>query len=268
MVKKFNPPSSDALASVDFFAHIGYLPDVVEIEGVVSLSIQGGWPRCDEYEVHSFEFTAWRRVGHPLINQTLKILRPVRDFRKALNDFEEGTTYRIQVLLSNEQTRAIFVKRLDSPVDSDFQAIADQLNGVMVIQTDRFGPLTLNQEINWFEGEAQWNGQAVTLRIEPDENLDITNQLKTADALFSDSATWGEKVRQFAVREKLELANYWQEEPVTAEDFLARMKLESISIEPEGCFEFWHQDGDIFWGHWILVRGSLKEGLTHSDIPG
>lgn len=46
------------------------------------------------------------------------------------------------------------------------------------------------------------------------------------------------------------------------------MKLESISIQPNGEFEFWHNDGDLFYGHSIQISGSLEKGLTHSDIPG
>ena len=46
------------------------------------------------------------------------------------------------------------------------------------------------------------------------------------------------------------------------------MRLTSINTYPEGGFEFWHDDGDLFWGHYIQVSGSLDEGLTSADIPG
>jgi hypothetical protein len=81
----------------------------------------------------------------------------------------------------------------------------------------------------------------------------------------------GKKVNDFAVKEKLELANEWRDggvKPITAKGFLRRMKLKSISIKRDGEFEFWHDDGDLFCGHSIHILGSLKNGLTHSDIPG
>jgi hypothetical protein len=34
---------------------------------------------------------------------------------------------------------------------------------------------------------------------------------------------------------------------------------------PDGAFEFWHNDGDLFWGHSILIVGSLEEGLTDGE---
>ena len=46
------------------------------------------------------------------------------------------------------------------------------------------------------------------------------------------------------------------------------MKIESITVHPDGGFEFWHNDGDLFWGHSILISGSLVEGPNSADIPG
>jgi hypothetical protein len=267
VAKKFKPPAFDALTAVDS-ADCAYASELSEITGVVSLSGQGGWPKCDEYEVHCFEFAAWRRTDGSLINKPLTILRPVRNVGKAFDDFELATVHQIRVLLSADQSRAVFAKRIGSQIDPDLEEIGRRMKEPVVVQTARFGPLTLDRRIDWFDGQADWNGQRVSLSIEPDENFDLTNQLITAETLFSDSQAWGDKVRQFAVREKLELANDWQEEEVTKEQFLDRMTLKSISIKTEGRFEFWHDDGELFWGHSIQIIGSLKEGLTHSDIPG
>jgi hypothetical protein len=46
------------------------------------------------------------------------------------------------------------------------------------------------------------------------------------------------------------------------------LKLESITVYPDDSFEFWHNDGDLFWGHSILVSGSLSEGPTDAEVPG
>lgn len=46
------------------------------------------------------------------------------------------------------------------------------------------------------------------------------------------------------------------------------MKLEAITVRPNGEFEFWHDDGDLFWGHSILISGDLNHGLEDADIPG
>jgi hypothetical protein len=46
------------------------------------------------------------------------------------------------------------------------------------------------------------------------------------------------------------------------------MKLETISVSSDGSFNFWHDDGDLFYGHAIQVGGNLVEGPTYADIPG
>jgi len=46
------------------------------------------------------------------------------------------------------------------------------------------------------------------------------------------------------------------------------MTLRSITLEQGGVFEFWHDDGDMFGGHSIMVRGTLQDGPTDADIPG
>lgn len=267
MVREFRPPPVNDLAKVDV-AGCQYSPDVVEIMGVVSHSSQGGWPRCDDYEVHCFELAAWRRVGSPLAKAPLTILRPVSSVGGAFKDYQKGSIHGFQVKLSSDESRAVFVKPMKPVSDSELEALAVELAKPIVVHTERFGPLTLDRRVNWFEGQAEWNGQIVALRIEPDSNLDLVNQLKTADALFGNSVQWGEQIKRFAVEEKLALASDWQEREVSEEEFLQRMRLESISIQPEGQFEFWHDDGDLFWGHSIQITGSLKDGLTGSDIPG
>ena len=83
---------------------------------------------------------------------------------------------------------------------------------------------------------------------------------------------WASKVNDYAAGQLLELKNdNWLDEDESAisrEDFLGRMQLNSITVHPEGEFEFWHDDGDLFWGHSILVSGSFTDGITHADIAG
>jgi hypothetical protein len=44
------------------------------------------------------------------------------------------------------------------------------------------------------------------------------------------------------------------------------MTLLLIHIEENGKFFFEFQDGDLFFGHHILVGGTLTEGLTSAEI--
>ena len=85
-------------------------------------------------------------------------------------------------------------------------------------------------------------------------------------------AAWRKRIEKLAVKELLADRNgAWLsegEKPVTAAQFAKRMKLESLTANPDGSFSFWHDDGGLFWGHAIQVTGNLKEGLTGVDTPG
>jgi len=79
------------------------------------------------------------------------------------------------------------------------------------------------------------------------------------------------RVKDSAVQELLPLKNdAWlgdDETEFSPEEFKSKMTLQSISIHPDGDFDFWHDDGDLFWGHSIQVSGSLADGPTAADIP-
>ncbi len=46
------------------------------------------------------------------------------------------------------------------------------------------------------------------------------------------------------------------------------MTLTSISLSHDGEFEFWYDDGGLFWDHAIVISGDLKDGPTDATIAG
>jgi hypothetical protein len=271
LARPFRPPNIESLADIDV-ADVQYGNAPVIIEGVISESGQGASIRNDEgYDVHMFDFAAWRHLDGPINEKELLVLRPIPQGDDWGDVFPPHSVQRISVLLSTCQTRSIFREAM-KPNDSDpqFQAIIEKLRQPVVIHTERFGPLVLDRSIGWFEGEAQWNGQSVRLTFPVEGPLE--EGLKTTEILWSDQRGWKQRVDDFAVQELLELKNdTWLgegETPFARERFLSRMELTSISLSDDGDFEFWHDDGDLFWGHSIQVRGNVTDGPTFADIPG
>jgi hypothetical protein len=271
MPKKFSPLPLSKLASVDG-AKCKYGKELAIVTGVVSYGGQGGWPATDDYEVHRFSFAAWRRDKGPVVPRELTILRPTAVKCMFLEKYEAGSIQKLKLLLSVDETRAIFADRIKpNAIDVDLQAVAEELKKPVTIKTKLFGVLKLNRQICWFEGKTKWDGTAVEITFETDANLNIDDPLSTAEALFNNQSKWAKQVKDFAVNKLLDLANDWNDErakPIAAKEFLSRMKLTSISIGSEGTFEFWHNDGDLFYGHSIQIGGSLAKGLTRADIPG
>lgn len=272
MPAQFTPPGI-ALPDIDV-ADASYDNKPVVIQGVVSPSGQGGWPgQNDGYEVHCFTFAAWHRDGEPALKRDLTILRPVPPDADYWNDFPKLSIQRVRALLSSDESRAIFVDTLPvvAPAE-ELEAIATVLQKPVVFSHHLFGNLVLDRTIGWFEAEAKWNGESIRVTFPADDEKPGKDAITTAEALWSNQAKWKERVEEYAVEELLELKNdTWLEDgesQYTPEEFVATMTLTSISIGSDGAFEFWYDDGDLFWGHSIMVSGNLKDGPTDAGIHG
>lgn len=273
MADSFMPPNIESLADVEI-GDVCYENECVVIQGIVSPKSQSDWAgKNDGYKVHCFTFAAWRRPGALLVKRNLTILRPVPPDEDYSGSFPAYSIHRISVLLSTDGKRAVFEKSLPlREADSELVALEDELRKPVVISTKTFGDLVLDHDLDWFEGIAEWNGESITVDFRADENGSIDNALKTAEQLWADQASWKRRVDELALDELLELKNgSWLEEgesALTPYEFLERMELESISISSAGEFEFWFNDGDLFWGHAILVSGTLEDGPTDASISG
>jgi hypothetical protein len=142
----------------------------------------------------------------------------------------------------------------------------------MSISTKLFGELQFDPDVDWFEASSTWNGNEIRLVFPVDEDTLQDNALASAEALWSAQAKWNSEIETFASEGLLEIKNNeWRDddEPkLTAAQFLDRLTLETISIASDGDFEFWYNDGDLFGGHSIVVRGNLELGLMEVCTEG
>lgn len=58
------------------------------------------------------------------------------------------------------------------------------------------------------------------------------------------------------------------EDKVSEEQFKHLLKLQIIHIQPDGGLELTYGDGDLFWGHEIVVKTDPKYKLYFADIEG
>jgi len=83
---------------------------------------------------------------------------------------------------------------------------------------------------------------------------------------------WNQRVYECAVRDLLDLKNdVWLqdgESVVTTDRFRSLLKLQDIVVKKDGKIEFWFDDGDLFWGHAICVKGSLADGMISAVLEG
>lgn len=276
MARKFKRPVLARLPQADR-AGVNYEKGCVTIEGVVSPRGQGGWPVSKQYDIHYFILADWCKDGEPLVGTPLTILRPVPPSDgpggKYFNDFPEYSVARLNVLLSKDRQRAVVHEELTSRNPKKaLKEVAARLREPVTRVTKRFGTLILNPRIEWFEGKIKWNGQSVRATFTRDEDGEVDDSVKTGEALWKAQVRWKKRIEDFIIEDLLPLKNEsWLgegEKELTPKEFKARMSLDSISLEPDGVFEFWYNDGDLFFGHSIQIRGTLADGPTDADIPG
>lgn len=272
----FNLPSGPAaLARVDV-APVEYGDACEVIEGVVSpRGMTGSSGRDGTPDVHIFSFAAWRCADGPLITKPLTILRPVPSVlagkpgeRGIFADIPAYSIQRMSVLLTLDRTRAVVEKALPIHQDAELAAFAEALRKGVRIPAESFGDLVLNPRIGWYEGRREWGGSEVQVTFEPDAGGGIADALRTAERLWADQAAWQLRIEEFAVAELLTFKNEeWTDEDgvLSAEQFVAQMRLYSIGFGEEGSFTFWFDDGSLLGGHGIEVRGDLENGLTEAD---
>ena len=253
---------------------------VVDVTGIPTESgVGAGLTQGEALWTLLFGFAVWRIAGGPLRTEELTVRRKVRE--KEIDKFDElirpGVVTRIRARVVEDSVfgrpEGLLVKVLGPDgSDAELNAAADRLRQPVRIKDKTFGTLTLNRRVDWFEGRATWNGKKVGLSLSAREPADVERALQVARTLWRAQKTWGAKVAAYAARQLLSLKNdNWLEtgeRPLTAKRFRERMKLESITVSPDGSFEFWHDDGGLFFGHSIQISGSLAKGLYDADIPG
>lgn len=184
------------------------------------------------------------------------------------------SVFQIMVRPSEDGKQFLMTELPQPEIDPEMKAILEEQKKPVSIWVPELGTFTLNRLVNWFEAEVEWLGQPVRLDIDREEDWDAC--VEQVKALMAGQKGWDEKVRAFAAQELLDQANDWArdaaegEEPeeITREQFMERMELDAVQISAGGSFEFWFNDGDLFWGHAIHVTGALDKGPESAQMEG
>lgn len=221
---------------------------------------------------------AWRPEDGAL--RRSRLLLRLRGTREALQSWQSflasSACVQVQARLSEENELGMpqaWLEAAGGPSeDAELLAIREALLQPVRIEDPVLGVLTLDRALDWYEGEISWCDHRVRLTVSPSSTEHPEAAMQVARELLADAERWRTRVEDYAVAALLSLKNdTWlgdEEIPFDAPTFKSRMRLTSIGVSEGGGFSFWHDDGDLFWGHSILVTGDLASGPTDADIPG
>jgi len=206
---------------------------------------------------------------HKLIEQS-----NIQAFRDII---QPDTIVEMRVRLTIDNVMDSPQARLEQVLSTDFQddvlaACLAQLQQPVVVVDDHLGTLTLNRRHANFFGTIQWLANTAEIRLATTDITELSRLRSVMRQLVDEANHWAEKMTDLAVTELLPFKNNAWLEPDEAEltpaAFKDRLRLETISVCEDSEFSFWYNDGDLFWGHTVVVYGTLAEGPIHAEFMG
>ena len=163
----------------------------------------------------------------------------------------------------------------DPPCPALEEVLAEYRRPV-VVADEVLGELTLDKDYDVFEGHVLWRGEQIDVSLEVDAASEDswTAARQAMKAMLADQDRWDRDMRASAARELTQLASEWresadQEAPeITEESFGARIELRSIAMDADGSFSAYFDDDDMFFGHCVVVYGTLADGVVSAVMAG
>ena len=176
---------------------------------------------------------------------------------------------------SQNQFLIVEVLEEDSPCPALEEVLAEYRRPV-VVTDEVLGELTLDKDLDMFEGEVLWRGEQICLSLEVDAADEDTwaDARRAMTVMLAEQDRWDRDMRASAARELTDLACEWRESAdeevpeITEESFARRIELRSIAMDADGSFSAYFDDDDIFFGHCVTVYGTLADGVTAANMEG
>ena len=211
---------------------------------------------------------------------------PVIDKEEPPFQFEEESIYKLRVRekLPEEVPEGalpaknyfLVVKVLEkNAVFPELEEILTEYRKPVVLQDDVLGELTYDKLLKSFEGNIAWlRGKIhISLYVDKDNKSGITKAKKLLKTMVLEQEKWDADLRNFAAKELTKLACEWAESEeeaalITEESFAKRISLSLIWVTSGASFSACFDDDELFFGHSIIVSGSLKKGIIPANIEG
>ena len=221
-----------------------------------------------------------------------RIVYPVSDEESdaggILDRFRREAVYRLKArkriphkipegVTASSQNQFLIVEVLeeDAPCPALEEEMAEYRRPV-VVTDEVLGELTLDKDLDMFEGEVLWRGEQICLSLEVDAANEDTwaDARRAMKAMLAEQDRWDRNMRASAARELTELACEWRESAdeevpeITEESFACRIELRNIAMDADGSFSAYFDDDDMFFGHCVTVCGTLADGVTAANMEG
>lgn len=164
----------------------------------------------------------------------------------------------------------------EAELPEQLRAIRDDYLEDVVIDDDVLGKLTLDKDMESFAGEYTFGDDEFQFYLDSDEaNVkSCTESLAHGRAFVSRLEELDKRMREYACQELYDDAVSWQEDAdedeqqypdgLKKEDFIKVISLSEVSFALDGAVTVYYDDGDLFYGHVIVVEYNITTDTFES----
>jgi len=240
---------------------------IVTEDGVVKSSFM-------EETSMSFTLCAYIKNDLEVIQDDIHVTKKIRSIDTKVKGIEPLTIVQIsgEEFTHHDQKRIRLNKVLKSNIHNDrLEQILAKRKEPVIYESATLGKFELDRRLDWYEGKTDWNGKLIDVFLSGElEKLDNTE--KNAILIVQNQKDWDNYMKEKICNELLTLKNdSWLEEdekPLTVDEFISKIYLESITVNNTDDFQMCFNDGDIFWGHAITVETDLLKNIEDIGIAG
>ncbi len=245
---------------------------IVEVTGLLVHYGQG------EFAQVGFMMPIWRLPETTFRVYPIHLQLPLSESTLQPRSIPSFFPIQIQCRISEPDRIGLLIEISDSVSDDErLNHLIKRYREPVTYLDERFG--LFREDIvldNYFDGSVIWKGEKISTSLTPNHDFpeDLGRRLKESanclGKLIDNHEEWYSRVVDFADSELRHVANdFWLSDgdpEITPENFKSRIRLTSLMMCASGAFEFRFDDGDIFWGHEICVRGDLTNGPDHAEF--
>lgn len=178
----------------------------------------------------------------------------------------------VTVRPAEEEEGCFLITDLPKPgFDPELKALLEEQKKPVTLEVEELGTFTLNRSLGWYDATVEWMGIELSLNMDQNEET-LPAAQETAKVLMAGQEDWDTRVRAFAAKELLDRVNTLlqeegeEQELYTCETLAEQFIPDSILVGPDGTFEFWFSDDDLFLAHPVHVTGTLEQGPTLAEM--
>lgn len=253
-----------------------YNGEVLEIVGVVDdYGVTAGWSRGDFYHTATLKLLAWKQDFDNVVNNEIMVRWLIKEGE--IKDIQEKlrphSILKLRVKKGRSGFALIEILKYSYEDAQLKEALGEYLKPVYY-NHEKLGILILDKNLQCFNGEAKWENENCKISISV-EDEPMEKGLETIYKLIDPLNQMKKKIKEFASKELLDLANDWLDDnenkevdEITQEYFIGKISLDTVSISANGNFSIYFYDGDMFWGHCIIVHGNINGELNYAEMAG